>query len=244
MFQSRAAACALAAAISILFSGAPALAGPVEQALDILKTNPDSMSAVRLLVGNGAPFCTTGSEVDKTIFVDNDRTAILYSPEFRAWHGRGAVTRYTEVRSSVKELFQAMKTSRCQIVVEKAQNIVALVNALDQEEMSYSILPMPLGREALAEAFAASLGFASHAELVLAGHMMANSDELRMYARFGIKSTAAYDDALARMQSQGYSQDKLQLLAFLADEAEGNRRNLAPATIREERMAKSAAAAK
>lgn len=202
------------------------------------------MSAVRLLIGNGAPFCTIGSEVDKVIFVDNDRTSVLYSPAFRAWHGRGAVTRYAEARSSTKELFQAMKASRCQIVVEKAQNIVALVNALDQDEMSYSILPVPLGREELAEAFAASLGFASHAELVLAGHMMANSEELRAYSRFGIKTAAAYDEALARMQSQGYSQDKLQLLAFLADEAEGNRRNLAPAVIREERMAKPAAAAK
>lgn len=221
-----------------------AAAGPVEKALDILKSNPGSMSAVRLLIGNGAPFCTTGSQVDKIIFVDNDRTSVLYSPTFRAWHGRGAVTRYTEVRSSVKELFLAMKTSRCQIVVEKAENVVALVNALDQEEMGYSILPMPLGQEELAEGFAASLGFASHAELVLAGHMMANSEELRTYARFGIKTAAAYDEALARMQSQGYSHDKLHLLAFLADEAEGNRRNLAPAAIRDERMAKAAAAAK
>ena len=237
IFQSKAAAIALAAGISIL-SAPASTAGPVELALEALKANPDSLSAVRLLRGNGAPFCTTGTEVDRTISVDNDRAAVLYAPSFRQWHGRGAVTRYTEVRSNVKELFVAMKTSRCQIVVESARNIVALVSALDQEEMSYSILPEPLGRDELAEAFALSLGFASHADLVLAGHMMANSEELRSYYRFGIKSAAAYDEALARMQSQGYSQDRSHLLTFLADEAEGARRNLLPSTIRDERLAR------
>ncbi|WP_420476912.1 hypothetical protein [Noviherbaspirillum sp. ST9] len=234
----------LAAAIFILSPGVSAAAPTVEQTLDVLKANPEAMSAVRLFVGNGAPFCTIGAEADKTTFADNDRIAVLYSPAFRAWHGRGAVTRYTEVKASVPALFQAMKTVRCQIVVEKAKNIVALVNLLDQDEMRYSILPAPLGPEELAEAFAASLGFASHADLVLAGHMMASNEELRVYARFGIKTAAAYDEALARMQSQGYSQDKLDMLAFLADEAEGNRRNLTPAAIREERLARTAATAK
>jgi hypothetical protein len=214
---------------------------PVQAALEELKASPGAMSAVRLLRGNGAPFCTIGTEVDRNIFVDNDRAAVMYSPEFRVWHGRGNVTRYTEVRSNARELFVAMMTTRCQIVVESAANIVAIVNELDQEGMAFSILPSPLQPAQLAEAFAASLGFGSHADLMLAAHMMASNEELQAYFRFGVRSTADYDDAFARMQSQGYSQDRLQLLAFLADEAEGARRNLAPSAIRDERHAQALA---
>ncbi|HYC43392.1 MAG TPA: hypothetical protein VEB70_10445 [Noviherbaspirillum sp.] len=243
-FQSRAAAYAAAAAISILFPGLSAAATPAEEAIARLNASPDAFSAVRLLLGNGSPFCTIGREIDKTAIVDNDRNSVLYSPVFRAWHGRGEVTRYTEVRSNVKELFQAMKRTHCQIVVEKARNIAWLVDALEQDEMRYAILPVPLTQEDLRDAYAASLGYANHEELVLAGHMRATNDELHTYFRFGIKTSAAYDEALARMQAQEYSQDRLQLLAFLADEAEGNRRNLPPATIREERMTRNAASAK
>lgn len=235
---------AVAFALSVFCAGAASANDPVQSALEVLKANPDAMSAVRLLRGNGAPFCTIGKEVDKTLFVDNDRTSVLYVPEFRTWHGRGAVTKYTEVRSSAKELVEAMRTSRCQVVVESARNITAIVNALEQDEMRFSILPAPVGRVELAEAYAASLGFASHTELLLAAHMLANSEELRSYFRFGIHTTAAYDEALTRMKSQDYSQDPLQLLAFLSDEAEGLRRNLTPATIREERQARSPAASR
>lgn len=244
MFSMKSIVGTLTAGISILCAGGAFAADPVEAALDALKTKPNSMSAVRLLRGNGAPFCTIGKETDKVIFVDNDRTAVLYSPEFRQWHGRGAVTKYTEVRGNVKELFAAMVASRCQVVVESAANVVALVQALERDEMTFSILPLPLQPSQLAEAFAASLGFANHSDLLLAGHMMANSEELQVYFRLGVRSTAAYDEALARMQSQGYSEDRLHLLSYLADEAEGNRRNLPPAVIRAERVARKPAPAR
>jgi hypothetical protein len=233
----------LTATIAILSPGVSAAATAAEEAIAKLNANPDAFSAVRLLLGNGSPFCTIGAEIDKVV-VDNDRNSVLYSPEFRTWHGRGEVTRYTSVRSNVKELFQAMKMTHCQVVVETARNIAWLVNALEQDEMRYAVLPVPLSREDLKDAYAVSLGYANHADLVLAAHMRATNEELRTYSRFGIKTAAAYDEALARMLAQGYSQNRLHLLVFLADEAEGNRRNLPPAAIREERMARNAASAK
>lgn len=224
------------AAILAILSLTSAVASAASPAIvEALKANPDAMSAVMSARTNGSTFCTLGSQADGTAFADNDRIAMLYAPAFRAWHGRGEVTKYTVLGSSIKGLYGSLQDGACNVIVETAPNILAILDEVDIDGLLVLVLPTPLKPAELAEAYARSLGYTSHAELLLAGHMMANSEELQVYYKLGITSEAAYDEALARMRSEEYSQDPLQLLAFLKDEAEGARRNLPAATIREER---------
>lgn len=198
----------------------------------------DGMSAVMLTRGNGATICTIGTSIEGKVVVDNDRTAVLHAPSFQAWHGRGNVTKYAEVRRDVGGLFEAMQLGRCTIVVESTSRIAALTHELEEDGMIFSSLPTPLRGTQLADAYAYSLGFESDEELQLAAYMLATREELQTFFRLGIRTRSAYDDAVLRMREQGYDQDPLQLLVFLKDEAEGLRRNLTAAAIREERTAR------
>ncbi|HEY0848251.1 MAG TPA: hypothetical protein VGE12_22980 [Noviherbaspirillum sp.] len=221
--------------LASLFAGHAAASGFHVEAVEALKAHPDAMSAVMLVRGNGTSFCTLGSYVDGNAFADNDRIAVLYAPAFRAWHGKGDTTRYTLVRGSLDALLGAMQGGICNVIVESAPNMIRLLDEMDQEGMIVSVLPSPLKPAEIADAYAMSLGFNSHAELLLASHLMASHEELQEYLGLGVTSKAAYDEAIARMQSAGYSRDPLQLLSFLKDEAEGMRRNLPATDIREER---------
>ena len=215
-----------AAVLALLLSGNAAAGGP------------DGMSAVMLARGNGATICTIGTSIDGKVFVDNERTAVLYAPSFQAWHDRGNVTKFAEVRRDVGGLFEAMQLGRCTIVVESTSNIAALTEELEQDGMIFTSLPSPLRGAQLADAYAYSLGFDNDEELQLAAYMLASREELHTYFRLGVRTKSAYDEAVVRMREQGYGQEPLQLLVFLKDEAEGLRRNLTAAAIREERTAR------
>jgi hypothetical protein len=199
------------------------------------------MSAIMFNWGNGTPFCTTGSHVDGQPVVDNSRTAVLFSREFRDWHGRGPVTSYAEVHRNIASLLASLQAGKCLVVVESVANIAALTRELEQDGALFSTLPSPLGAAQLADAYAVSLGFADNAELLLAAYMRAGKEDLQDYYRLGIAGKPAYDEALARMRAEGYGENPLQLLAFLKDEAEGARRNLPATAIRDERKAATAA---
>lgn len=205
--------------------------------LNDLKANPGAMSAVMLVRGNGLSLCTLGANVNGKFIADNDRIAMLHAPEFRAWHGKGNVTEYTLLRPNLGVLYDSMQGGTCNIVVESAPNIAALLNEIEQDGLIVSILPAPLQPAQLADAYAIFLGFKDNAELLLASHMLASHEELQAYYKLGVDSKEAYDEALSRMRAEGYSRDPLELLVFLKDEAEGLRRNLPASVIREERTA-------
>jgi hypothetical protein len=225
----------VAALVAFLAFGSAAAMDLNAAAIDVLKADPDVMSAVKLPRGNGKIFCTLGKDVQGAMVADNDRTAVLSSPEFRAWHGRGNVTTYAEVRAGINELLLSMQNGRCNVAVESASNIIALSGELKREGMIFLILPSPIRSAQLAELYAKSLGFSSNADLLLATHMMANNEELKSYYKLGITSKAAYDDAVARMRLQAYSQNTLDLMGFLKDEAEGALRNVSAVDVRDER---------
>jgi hypothetical protein len=224
-----------AAVVAFLFLADANAMDPNLAAIDVLKANPDAMSAVKLSRGNGAIFCTLASS--GKMFADNDRIAVLSSPDFRAWHGRGNATKFTEIHADLKQLLFSMQNGRCNVAVESASNIVSIAEELKREGMLFVVLPFPLRSAQLADLYANSLGFSSNSDLLLAEHMMANNDELQSFYKLGITSKSAYDDAVVRMQSQGYSLDRRDIMAFLKDEAEGMRRNLSAAGIRDERNA-------
>lgn len=228
-----------AAILAFLSLGSAVAAGPDPAAIAALKAAPDAMSAVKLSRGNGAIFCTLGKNDNGKITVDVDRAAVLYAPEFRAWHGRGEVTQYAEAYSNIGGILASMQRGICNLAVESAPNMLALLAELEQDGMRVSILPSPLRPAQLANAYANSLGFASNDDLQLATHMKANNTELQAYFKLGITSKAAYDDAVARMLASGYSRNPLDLPYFLKDEAEGTRRNLSASMIREERLSSS-----
>lgn len=232
---SRAFVCGALLVVSASLQGAIA-ADPNAEAVEALShADAESLSAIRMARGNGAIFCTLG---DENMVVDWTRTAVLHSREFRAWHDRGNVLRYAEVRTNLDALLFSMKNGRCNVAVERPSNIMTLAAGLKQEGMIFQVLPSPIGPAQIAELYANSLGFASNKDLQLAVHMRVNNEELQSYYKIGITSATAYDEAIARMQSQGYSQDRAELRAFLRDEAEGERRNLSAAAIREERTSR------
>lgn len=204
-------------------------------ALDALRASPDVMSAVKLTRGNGAIFCTLAS--NGKMFADNDRIAVLSSPDFRTWHGRGNVTRFTEIHTDLQKLLFSMQNGRCNVAVESGANVISIAEELKRQGMLFIVLPFQMHPAQLADLYANSLGFSSSTDLLLAEHMMANNDELQSFYKLGITSKSAYDDAVVRMQSQGYSQDRRDVMAFLKDESEGTRRNLSAAAIRNERNA-------
>lgn len=230
---------ALAPFVVLLASLCAAHAADETRAPDIerLAASPDAMSAVMLVRGNGLSFCTLGSNVNGKFIADNDRIAALHAPQFRAWHGKGNVTAYTSLHPGLGPLYDAMLAGTCNVVVESAANIATLLDEIDTDGLIVSVLPSPLRAGELADAYAVSLGFKDNAELLLASHMLASHDELQTYYKLGVTTRQAYDDALARMQAEGYSRDPLQLLSFLKDEAEGMRRNLSATDIRTERLA-------
>lgn len=230
--QSLRAAVSGALALACLSSAAAPSADPNSVALAALSGQPDSISAIRLARGNGGIFCTLG---DENQVVDNSRIAVLSSPEFRAWHDRGNVTKYAEVRTKVADLLYSMKNGRCSVAVENASNIIALAAELKREGMIFQVLPSAITPAQITELYARSLGFAGDKELLLAEHMGVNKQELLAYYKIGINSEATYDAAVARMRAQGYSDARADLMAFLKDEAEGEIRNLPATAIRDER---------
>lgn len=218
-----------------LLSSSAIAIDPNAEAREALKARPDAIGALKLTRGNGPIFCTLGRNVDGQMSADKDRTAVLYFPEFNAWHGRGKATRYAEVGTHLKDIVASMENGRCNVAVESASNIIALAEELKRLGTVFRLFPSPLSPAQLADVYANSLGFGSNADLLLATHMRANNDELQSFYKLGITSKSAYDDAIARMRSQGYGQEPARLQDFLRDEAEGARRNLPAIEIRDER---------
>jgi hypothetical protein len=153
---------------------------------------------------------------------------LVRSPEFLTWSKFPKGTRFSKVYDSADEMYAAVTDSRCNIVVDYADNLNKYMTAIGRDgQFAYNVGPN-MNREEAREPFAISLGFDNYLDYEFAQKTgNASAAQVRSLKEFGAGTLERFKVAAARMNSGKYSAETSPsapvLLDFLDDEAKGKK---------------------
>lgn len=170
--------------------------------------------------------------------------------DFSAFAGIPQGKGFDEVFENADLLFAAIQKGRCQAVVTDGATAATLSSALTRDGLFHEAHEIR-ARDALIDVLWAQQGFSSRAGFDFARSVTPrlDADDVRYLDRYGVRDASAFNAAMSRMRTSGYSSQNTAsaLLAFLDDEKIGagsGKSAVAVQQARAERARAEAAAAR
>ncbi|MFG6468042.1 hypothetical protein [Roseateles sp. BYS87W] len=155
-------------------------------------------------------------------------------------------SRFDELAKDLDELYGQVQTGKCQVLITSNDDAAKLAAAMQRDKIAFSvhiIIPKP----DLLNSYAESKGYPSHEKYELAQQLVPNATVtargLERLEALGVSSLAEFNAVVERMTKSKYATERTtdNVLAYLADEKEGQAAKQTAVQVRDARDRKAAA---
>jgi hypothetical protein len=175
-------------------------------------------------------------------------TAYRWSKPFVAWSASKQAKGFGEVRRTLNELYEDLKSGSCRYVVVNTEDALAFVRALQRDQIGFELLDFKTA-EGLFPDFQEAYGYKSaesaRLALTFAADSIPDAAHADTWVKHGVITRADYDKAQSRMTTSGYAANSRydSLSQFLEDEQTSRKDGGTAVAIKKKREAKEAAQA-
>lgn len=173
-------------------------------------------------------------------------TGFRYLEKLNKSLGSTRDSRFDDLAKDLDELYSLVQTGKCQVLITANDDAAKLAAAMQRDKVAFNV-HIIIPKAELLNSYAESKGYASNEKYQLAQQLVPNATVtprgLERLEALGVSSLADFNAAVDRMTKGKYATERTSdnVLAYLADEKEGQPTKQTATQVRDARDRKAAA---